>query len=85
MLVVYKPSFLREFKKLPADLQTEAKERMELFQDKKNHKKLKVHKLQGKLKDYSSFSVNYSHRIVFSYETKIRVVFIAIGDHDVYK
>lgn len=85
MEIGYKPSFLRDFKRLPVDLQEEAKERITLFKDVKNHQQLKVHKLKGKLKGRYSFSVTYSHRIVFSFETKQRVVFIAIGDHDVYK
>jgi mRNA-degrading endonuclease YafQ of YafQ-DinJ toxin-antitoxin module len=85
MLISYKPSFVREFKKLPAELQEEAMERMDLFKNVENHKKLKVHKLKGRLKDFHSFSVTYSHRIVFCYESKEEVVFIAIGDHSVYK
>jgi len=85
MLISYKPSFVREFKKLPAELQEEALERIDLFRNEKNHEKLKVHKLKGRLKDFHSFSVTYSHRIVFSYESKKEVVFIAIGDHSVYK
>lgn len=85
MRISYKPSFVREFKKLQSELQEEALERIDLFKDIKNHKKLKVHKLKGRLKNFHSFSVTYSHRIVFSYETKEEVVFIAIGDHDVYK
>lgn len=85
MLISYKPSFLREFKKLPTELQEEALEKIDLFRNVQNHKKLKVHKLKGRLKDFHSFSVTYSHRIVFSYESKQEVVFIAIGDHSVYK
>ena len=85
MLISYKPSFVREFKKLPTELQEEAVERIDLFRNVQNHKKLKVHKLKGRLKDFHSFSVTYSHRIVFSYESKEEVVFIAIGDHSVYK
>lgn len=85
MEIKYKPSFLRDFKRLPVEIQEEAKERIVSFTNTSNHKKLKVHKLKGKLKDYYSFSVTYSHRIVFQYETKKSIVFIAIGDHDVYK
>lgn len=85
MLIKYKPSFIREFKKLPSELREEALDKIDLFKDSSNHKKLKVHKLKGKLKDFSSFSVTYSHRIVFEYESKSSVVFMAIGDHDVYK
>lgn len=85
MVINFKPSFVREFKKLPSELQEEVLERIELFKKVANHKKLKVHKLKGRLSDFYSFSVTYSHRIVFSYESKTEVVFLAIGDHDVYK
>lgn len=85
MIIRYKPSFVRDFKKLPSDLQEEALERIELFKDVANHEKLKVHKLKGRLEDFYSFSVTYSHRIVFSFESKKEVVFISIGDHEVYK
>ena len=85
MTISYKPSFVREFKKLPTELQEEALDKIELFKNVENHKKLKVHKLQGKLRNFYSFSVTYSHRIVFSYESKEEIVFLAIGDHSVYK
>lgn len=85
MVIRFKPSFVREFKRLPADLQDEALERIEQFKDLNNHQKLKVHKLQGKLKNYYSFSVTYSHRIVFEYEEKDIVTFLAIGDHSIYR
>ncbi len=85
MVINYKPSFVREFKRLPVELQEEALERIDLFKEVENHKKLKVHKLKGRLGDFYSFSVTYSHRIVFSYESKGEAVFISIGDHDIYK
>lgn len=85
MIISYKPSFVREFKKLPPDLREEALERIALFRNIDNHQKLKVHKLKGRLANFYSFSVTYSHRIVFSYESKDEVVFLAIGDHSVYK
>ena len=85
MEILYKPTFVRQFNKLEELLQDEVLDKIELFKDKKNHKQLKIHKLTGKLKDFYSFSVNYSYRIVFSYENKKSVVFLAIGDHNVYK
>jgi len=85
MTIGYKPSFVREFKKLPIDLQADALDKIELFKDSGNHKRLKVHKLKGKLGNYHSFSVTYSHRIVFCYTSKNEVVFLAIGDHAVYR
>tara|TARA_B100000508_G_scaffold74109_1_gene57700 strand:+ start:9076 stop:9333 length:258 start_codon:yes stop_codon:yes gene_type:complete len=85
MVIKYKPSFVREFKKLTEDLRMEALDRINQFKNRENHKKLKVHKLKGKLKNYYSFSVTYSHRIVFEYEDSKTVVFLGIGDHDIYK
>ncbi len=85
MVIRYKPSFVRDFKKLPVELQEEALERIDLFKNVENHKKLKVHKLKGRLEDCYSFSITYSHRIVFSYESKDTVVFLAVGSHDIYK
>jgi addiction module RelE/StbE family toxin len=85
MKMGYKPSFLRDFKRLEPALQDAAREKIELFKDKNNHEKLKVHKLRGRLKDYYSFSISYSHRIVFQYEANDFVVFLGVGDHDIYK
>jgi plasmid maintenance system killer protein len=84
MFFRYKPSFVRQLNKLPTAIQDEVFEKLELFKNVENHQKLKVHKLKGKLQSFYSFSVNYSHRIVFAYETKNDVVFISIGDHDIY-
>ena len=86
MEVSYTPSFLRVFKTLPQALQEEAIEKIDLFQDPKNHPGLKVHKLKGKLSGRYSFSVNYQTRIVFCYlNVKPKeALCLAIGDHDVY-
>lgn len=80
----YKPSFLRQYNKLESALQEETREKIELFKNRKNHKQLKVHKLKGKLEDRWSFSVNYSYRIVFRWESKSSVVLLAVGDHNIY-
>ncbi len=83
--VQYKPSFVRGYKKLPIELQQEVKEKIALFAKEENHNALKVHQLKGKLKKCHSFSVNYSHRIVFTYENTRTAVLLAIGDHDIYR
>ena len=85
MDIAYKPSFLRMFKKLPQELQEEAKDKIKLFKDKKNHKKLKAHALTGKLKGFKSFSVNYKYRIIFKTEKKDTAILMLIGSHDIYK
>ena len=83
--VLYKASFVRDYKKLPIEIQEEVRERIALFKNRDNHESLKVHKLKGSLKNCHSFSVTYAHRIVFIWEDKQTAVFLAFGDHDVYK
>jgi mRNA-degrading endonuclease YafQ of YafQ-DinJ toxin-antitoxin module len=81
----YKPSFVRQFKNLDPLLRDEVLEKIELFKSVKNHEKLKVHKLHGRLNTSFAFSVNYQIRIVFDWISKHEVVLLVIGDHDVYK
>lgn len=82
--VLYKPTFVRQYKKLPAALQEEIKEKIALFAKKPKYPFLKTHKLKGKLKKFYSFSVNYEYRIVFVFESKTSAVMLAVGDHSVY-
>ena len=83
--ISFKPSFVRQAKRLEQALFQELVEKIELLKHEKNHDILKVHKLHGTLSDCYSFSVNYKIRVVFEYETKNEIVLLAVGDHDVYK
>lgn len=83
--VEYAPAFLKQLKKLPTELQDEARGKIALFAHRSNHRHLKVHKLKGRLASKWSFSVNYSYRIVFSWLPNGVAGLLAIGDHDVYK
>lgn len=85
ILVRYTPSFIRQFKSLPIEIQEETFEKVEFFKDNKNHSMLKVHKLKGRLGGRFSFSVNYRIRIIFQYNSKNEAILLSIGDHDVYK
>lgn len=85
MKIVYIPVFMRQLAKLDSGLQEEALERIEELKEEKNHRKLKVHKLHGRLSNRYSFSVNYKTRIVFTYISKQEIALLAIGDHVVYE
>lgn len=83
--IVYKPTFVRQFKKLPEPLKQEVEERIKLLRTDPKHSFLKTHKLSGRLQGRWSCSVNFSYRIVFNYEKPDRIVLLVIGDHDVYR
>lgn len=85
MDVAYTPTFLRLLKSLPEDLQEGVMEKVVWFKDRRMHKALKIHKLKGRLAGRWSFSVNYRTRIVFLFSTPNRAIFLAVGDHDVYR
>ena len=84
MKISYHPQFVRQFRRLPEDLQDEVMEKIELFEKNPKNPALKTHKLHGRLKDYSAFSVNYSHRIVFDVVSK-EAILLEIGNHDIYR
>lgn len=85
--VFYTPSFVRQYKKLSPSLRQEVKEKIEEFKQKKNHPKLKVHKLHGELRTFYGFSVNYKIHVVFFWADKNKktVWLEAVGSHDVYR
>ncbi len=79
----YAPIFVRMYKRLEPALKEEVKSKILLFQYKKNHLALKVHKLKGILENTHSFSVNYKIRIVFEYQTKTAVNLLYVGSHGI--
>ena len=85
MKVAYAPLFVRQYKKLPQALQDEIDEKIALFQEKPDHPFLKTHKLQGRLIERLSFSVNYQYRIIFRYLSIKEAVLLCVGDHSIYK
>lgn len=83
--ILYTPTFIKNYSKLDKEIQEQAKKKIELFKKRENHKTLDVHKLNGRLKDEYSFSINYGYRIVFNYgKNKNEAVFFNIGNHKVY-
>lgn len=82
--IAYYPKFIRQFRKLPSDLKEETKEKIELFKQNRDNPTLKNHKLQGRLREYYSFSVNYVYRILYKIQDG-KAVLMEIGTHDLYK
>jgi len=83
--IAYSHHFVRQFKKLPANLQEEVLAKIELFKNEANHATLKVHPLQGHLAGCMSFSVNFRFRIVYGHLSDHEVILHSVGSHDIYR
>jgi len=73
--------FDKQFKKLPAKVQDEFAERIELFLTKRNSPLLNTRKLSGNLKGLWSFNVTADIRVVFDDSYKDVIILVAIGSH----
>jgi len=83
--ISFKPSFIKQTRRLENDLLQELLKRVELLKDKSNHQFLKVHKLHGSLSDFYSFSITHSIRVIFKFDDKNEIVLLMIGSHSIYK
>ncbi len=81
----YKPSFVRQYKKLDEGLKNDVKRTLDLLAQDPKNPHLKTHKLKGQLKGFWSCSVNFSYRIIFEFEKELVITCLAVGDHDVYR
>lgn len=84
--VEFSSDFVRTFKKLSVALRSEIKEKIEEFKDPKNHSRLKVHKLQGRMKGSFAFSVNFSYRVIFEWSKNKKTAYLFdVGNHSIYE
>ena len=83
--VLYTRQFVKKFKKLPPKIKKLAINKEKVFKQDITHPSLKTHKLSGQLSSFFAFSINYSHRILFTIENDQTIVFINIGTHSIYK
>jgi mRNA-degrading endonuclease YafQ of YafQ-DinJ toxin-antitoxin module len=83
--IIYTLKFLKSIKKVSSPKLLLIKRREQIFLKNPLDKRLKAHKLQGKLLGYWSFSITYSERILFRFVDKNKVLFILYGSHNVYK
>ena len=56
--------------------------KVSIFVEDPYDRRLRTHKLSGRLHELWSFSVSYDIRVVFSFVEGGRVIFEDIGDHD---
>ncbi len=85
IVVKFNSGFEKKYKKYPQKQQKEIWGKIELFKNNPLDPSLNTHKLTGKFKDYWSFSVSYSMRIMFWYLKDGSIGFVDIGGHEIYK
>lgn len=86
MDIEYSSHFERAYRKLSLELQRKAERAERLFRKNPFDTRLDTHKLKGKLKLFWSFSIDYHNRIAFQFVKKHdKVVFLDVGDHDIYR
>ena len=85
MEVLFTPHFKRDAKRLPVSLRSTVEKQLTLFKKDPFTASLKTHKLEGALREYWAFSIDYRHRAIFTFEGKSTIVLHAIGDHSVYE
>ncbi|MBI2426608.1 MAG: type II toxin-antitoxin system mRNA interferase toxin, RelE/StbE family [Candidatus Kerfeldbacteria bacterium] len=83
--IVYSRHFARSMQKLPPELKVTVRKREAIFRNDCFDPRLRTHKLSGKLKDYWSFSLTHSHRVLFQFLGNERAEFIDVGDHSIYE
>ena len=82
--IIYSPEFIKNWRKVPKNIQKKAIEKEKVFIENCFHSSLRTHKLKGELKDQWSFFIDYHWRIVFVLEGD-KAVFTTIGTHKVYR
>ncbi len=84
MSIYYSPSFVAKYKKISKKNKKQGdliKERIALFLSNKIHPSLRLHKLQGNLKEAWSISIDRKIRILL-YQDTDSISFVDIGSHD---
>ncbi|MBU4536690.1 type II toxin-antitoxin system mRNA interferase toxin, RelE/StbE family [Patescibacteria group bacterium] len=85
MQIIYSPSFLKKYKKLPIEIKRLAEKKEKIFRNNPFDTSLKTHRLHGKFKGAYSFSINYEYRILFEVKENQIFIFLLVGKHNIYK
>ncbi len=83
--IEYSSNFVKQFKKLTPIVQKQAIEAEKLFKKDPFLKRLKTHKLSGRLAGLWALSINYKDRIIFEFLSNRKALFHKIGSHEIYR
>jgi len=83
MVIRYHSRFKRSYKKLSLQIKLRAEIKEKIFRENPFHPNLDTHKLHGRLKNQWSFSIDRELRILFEFDNS-DVIFLDVGDHEIY-
>jgi len=83
--IIFPHKFITQFEELDEKIKDLAERKIDIFKENPKHHSLKTHKLNGRLVEFFSFSIDVKFRIVFEYGNKNTVHFLKIGNHDIYR
>jgi len=84
MRIYYSSKFEREYKRLPVKIKFPAEKKEKIFRQNPFDQRLKTHKLTGNLREFWSFSIDNSHRIIFEFADGKAIWFHSVGGHEIY-
>ncbi len=84
--LIYPDSCIKRAKKFLCkhpEIHNQYRKTLELLEINPEHPSLRLHGLEGRLKDMSSVSINMSYRIVLELDVKDKeIMLINVGSHD---
>lgn len=82
--IYYSFDFTKQFKRLTPVIQKHAIKKEKIFNQNPLHPSLRLHSLKGKLQGLYSISITLNYRIIFTRKPNGDIIFISIGQHDIY-
>lgn len=81
----YTSHYLKGYGKLPLRIQEIQDKKEQWFREDSFDSRLEIHNLKGKYKNFYSYSVTRSYRVLFRFIKAGEVIFYDIGTHEIYK
>ncbi len=82
MKIYFTAGFAKKFNKMPAGVQRQFDQRMDLFRKDSGNPVLKVHPLKGNLAGLRAFAVSGDFRVIYRLLGRENVELVSIGKHN---
>lgn len=83
--IYYGKKFEKQFLALPKLIQKKALQTEKLFRKNPFYPSLRLYKLEGRLKEFWSISLDKKYRIIFKIMPDGIILFVSIGLHAIYE